>query len=151
MSRKGKLIVAAAAAIMWMSSGIDGGLPLVSVVSAEPGALSVEATKHMVKECRQQHANVANTVDELLVELEMAQRSHDAARTRAVLELTQMRLADLKQDMALCANLMNMIDRRTSEHETTSHDQEFNRQDQETTQRDQETNQVDPSKGEIAQ
>ena len=86
---------------------------------AEPGALSVEATKHMVSECRQQHENVSRTVDELLMELETAQRSHDAARTRAALELSQLKLADLKQEMALCVNLMNMIDRRTSDHETS--------------------------------
>ncbi len=56
--------------------------------------------------------------------METAQRSLDAARTRAALELTQMRLADLKQEMALCANLMNMIDRRTSEHEASQRDPE---------------------------
>jgi hypothetical protein len=32
-------------------------------------------------------------------------------------------LADLKQDMALCANLMNMIDRRATEHEASQRDQ----------------------------
>ena len=158
MKQKGLLIVASAAATMGMGSGLEGGLRLVSLAAAEPGTLSVEATKHMVKECRQQHENVANTVDEVLVELDAAQRSHDAARTRAVLELAQMRLADLKQDMALCTNLMNMIDRRTSEHETTQRehemtgrDQETKPRDQETNQSDQETNRVDPSKGEVAQ
>jgi hypothetical protein len=120
-----------------------GGFLQNSVASAEPGSLSIAATKHMVKECRQQHENVANTVDELLVELETAQRSHDAARTRAVLELAQMRLADLKQDMALCTNLINMIDRRTSEHETTQREHETGR-------RDQETNQDDPTTGNVA-
>lgn len=91
-------------------------------VWAQSGTLSVEATKHMVKECRQQHENVADTIDELLAEMETAQRSHDTARMRAVLELSQMKLADLKQEMALCTNLMNMIDRRTTEHETSQHD-----------------------------
>jgi hypothetical protein len=89
---------------------------------AQLGTLSIEATKHMVKECRQQHENVADTIDELLAEMETAQRSHDIARMRAVLELSQMKLADLKQEMALCTNLMNMIDRRTTEHETSQHD-----------------------------
>jgi hypothetical protein len=93
------------------------GLSAGESAFADAGTLSVEATKHMVKECRQQHENVANIIDELLVEMEMAQRSLDTARTRAVLELSQMRLADLKQDMALCADLMNMIDRRVMEHE----------------------------------
>jgi hypothetical protein len=105
------------------------GLSTSASALADAGVLSVEATKHMVKECRQQHENVANMIDELLVEMEMAQRSLDAARTRAVLELSQMRLADLKQDMALCANLMNMIDRRASEHEASQRDQGTGRHD----------------------
>ncbi|HEX2055755.1 MAG TPA: hypothetical protein VHF07_04635 [Nitrospiraceae bacterium] len=104
---------------------------------ADPGVLSVEATKHMVKECRQQHENLASTIDEILVEMETAQRSLDAARTRAVLELSQMRLADLKQDMALCANLLNMIDRRTSEHQTSQREQETGTPQQETSQTEQ--------------
>ena len=108
--------------VLLAASGMGFGLLPEGQASAEPGTLSIEATKHMVKECRQQHENVANPIDELLVEMESAQRSLDAARTRAVLELSQMKLADLKQDMALCTNLMNMIDRRTAEHETSQRD-----------------------------
>ena len=122
ISRYGTVIVAAAATI-----GV--GLSTSASALADAGVLSVEATKHMVKECRQQHENVATMIDELLVEMEMAQRSLDAARTRAVLELSQMRLADLKQDMALCADLMNMIDRRASEHEASQRDQGTGRND----------------------
>jgi hypothetical protein len=121
MRRKGECIAAVAAIVMEL--GMGGTFLPNSAASAEPVALSVEATKHMVKECRQQHENVANMIDELLVEMEMAQRSLDAARTRAVLELSQMRLADLKQDMALCADLMNMIDRRVTEHESSQREQ----------------------------
>ena len=116
MSRYRAVIVCGAAALSF-------GLSAFESAFAESGILSVEATRHMVKECRQQHENVANMIDELLVEMETAQRSLDAARTRAVLELSQMRLADLKQDMALCANLMNMIDRRATEHEASQRDQ----------------------------
>jgi hypothetical protein len=112
MSRYRAVIVCGAAALSF-------GLSAFESAFAESGILSVEATRHMVKECRQQHENVANMIDELLVEMETAQRSLDAARTRAVLELSQMRLADLKQDMALCANLMDMIDRRATEHEAS--------------------------------
>ena len=119
MSRYWTVIVA----IFWL------GLSTSASALTDAGALSVEATKHMVKECRQKHENVANMIDELLVEMEMAQRSLDAARTRAVLELSQMRLADLKQDMALCANLMNMIDRRATEHEASQRDQGTDRPD----------------------
>ena len=112
-----------------LTAAIGLGLSTSASALADAGVLSVEATKHMVKECRQQHENVANMIDELLVEMEMAQRSLDAARTRAVLELSQMRLADLKQDMALCADLMNMIDRRASEHEASQRDQGTGRND----------------------
>ena len=151
MRPKGELVVMAAVVGLGLGLVMGGGFLPNSVASAESGTLSVEATKHMVKECRQQHENVANTVDELLVELETAQRSHDAARTRAVLELTQMRLAGLKQDMALCTNLMNMIDRRTSEHQTSQREHETTRRDQEMKQPDQETKQDDPGKGDVAQ
>jgi hypothetical protein len=98
-----------------------------SAIHAEQSIFSVEATKHMVKECRQQHDNMARTIDELLVEMEQAQRSHDSAKTRAALELIQLRLANLKQEMALCSNLLNMIDRRSephgAEHETTQREE----------------------------
>ena len=116
MSRYWAVIISGAATLTFGLSGSES-------VFGDAGTLSVEATKHMVKECRQQHENVANMIDELLVEMEMAQRSLDTARTRAVLELSQMRLADLKQDMALCADLMNMIDRRVTEHETGQREQ----------------------------
>jgi hypothetical protein len=79
----------------------------------------------MVKECRQQHEHLDSTVDELLIEMELAQRSLDAARTRAALELSQMKLAALKQDMALCTNLMNMIERRATEHQPGQREQEL--------------------------
>lgn len=105
--------------MLMLAAGVGMGLPYESRAVAEPGNLSVEATKHMVTECRQQHENMSRTVDELLMELETAQRSHDAAQTRAALELSQLKLADLKQEMALCVNLMNMIDRRTSDHEAS--------------------------------
>jgi hypothetical protein len=45
--------------------------------------------------------------------------------------------------MALCTNLMNMIDRRTSEHETTQREHEASR-------RDHVTNQDEPSKSDVA-
>ncbi len=90
-------------------------------VLAQSGTLSIEATKLMVKECREQHENVADTIEEVLVEMEHAQRSHDAALMRAVFELSRMKLAELKQEMVLCTDLMNMIERRTTEHETTQH------------------------------
>lgn len=142
MRRKGEGIVAVTAIVMEL--GMGGTCLPNSAASAEPVALSVEATKHMVKECRQQHENVANMIDELLAEMEMAQRSLDAARTRAVLELSQMRLADLKQDMALCADLMNMIDRRVTEHESGQRDQGTGRHA--TSERTQETS--GPDEGE---
>ena len=115
MTRHPLLAAGAIAAAIGLSFCWRGG------VSAQSGALSVEATKLMVKECREQHENVADTIDEVLVEMEYAQRSHDAARMRAVLELSRMKLAELKEEMALCTNLMNMIDRRTTEHETSQH------------------------------
>jgi hypothetical protein len=108
--------------IIWgIAAGIGVSAWWNGWVMAQSGALSIEATKLMVKECREQHENVADTIDEVLVEMEYAQRSHDVARMRAVLELSRMKLTELKEEMSLCTNLMNMIDRRTTEHETSQH------------------------------
>jgi hypothetical protein len=63
-----------------------------------------------IAECRAHHEKTYHAVDQLLMKMEEGQRSNDLSNIRAVLEDSQNQLADLKQDMAPCMNMMSMLD-----------------------------------------
>jgi len=70
--------------------------------------------KKMIEECREHHGKAYKAIDQMMMKLEEGQRSNDASQMRAVLEDSQNRLADLKQDMGTCMNMMSMMDRMDS-------------------------------------
>lgn len=63
-----------------------------------------------IAECRAHHEKTYHAVDQLLMKIEEGQRSNDLSKIRALLEDSQNQLADLKQDMAPCMNMMSMLD-----------------------------------------
>ncbi len=50
----------------------------------------------------------------MMMKMEEGQRSNDATKMRATLKASQNGLAELKQDMAACKNMMSMMDKMES-------------------------------------
>lgn len=85
-------------------------LSLTSPVIAEKNSSDMPSMKQMMGECRQHHDTAYHTIDQMLLKMEEAQRSNEAAKMRTALEESQTNLASLKQDMATCMNTMSMME-----------------------------------------
>lgn len=70
--------------------------------------------KMMMGQCREHHDKASKVIDQMMMKMEEGQRSDDATTMRATLEASQNGLADLKQDMATCMNMMNMMEKMES-------------------------------------
>ena len=68
-----------------------------------------------MKERRKHCRETAESVDQTAKTLEDAEQSNDLARMRDVLGLTRMSLAEMKNHMSMCMNMMNMMEKRHGE------------------------------------
>lgn len=100
-----------------MTSAIGSLLLALSVTSpaiAEKKSSDMPSMKQMMGECRQHHDKAYKAIHQMMRRMEEGQRSNDATKMRATLEASQNGLADLKQDMATCMNMMTMMDKMDS-------------------------------------
>lgn len=81
---------------------------------SQQGSGDTKGMKHMIEECRAHHDKAYKAIDQMMMKMEEGQRSNDAAKMRATLEVSQNSLAELKQDMAACKNMMSMMDKMES-------------------------------------
>jgi hypothetical protein len=63
----------------------------------------------MMKECSEQHQAVTKSLDQTSKTLEEAKQSNDPAKMRAAIDEAQKQLADMKDHMTMCGNMMNMM------------------------------------------
>lgn len=63
----------------------------------------------MMKECSEHHQAVTKSLDQMSKTLEGAKQSNDPAKMRAAIDEAQKQLADMKDHMAMCGNMMNMM------------------------------------------
>src|SRR6266850_2890319 len=63
----------------------------------------------MMKECSEQHQAVTKSLDQTSKTLEEAKQSNDPAKMRAAIDQAQKQLADMKDHMTMCGNMMNMM------------------------------------------
>jgi hypothetical protein len=63
----------------------------------------------MMKECSEHHQAVTKSLDQTSKTLEGAKQSNDPAKMRAAIDEAQKQLADMKEHMTMCGNMMNMM------------------------------------------
>ncbi len=65
----------------------------------------------MMKQCHEQQHSMTKSVEQLSNMLAEAQKSNDAAKMRDAIEQAQKQLADMKQNMNACNNMMHMMEK----------------------------------------
>lgn len=70
------------------------------------GNMSMEG---MMKECSEHHQAVTKSLDQTSKTLEGAKQSNDPDKMRAAIDQAQKQLADMKDHMTTCGNMMNMM------------------------------------------
>ena len=63
----------------------------------------------MMKECNEHHQAMTKSMEEMSKTLEGAKQSNDTAKMRAAIDQAQKQLADMKEHMDMCGNMMNMM------------------------------------------
>jgi hypothetical protein len=63
----------------------------------------------MMKECNEHHQAMTKSIDQMSKTLEGAKQSNDPAKMRAAIDQAQKQLADMKEHMSMCGNMMNMM------------------------------------------
>ena len=63
----------------------------------------------MMKECSEHHQAVTKSLDQTSKTLEGAKQSNDPDKMRAAIDEAQKQLADMKDHMTKCGNMMNMM------------------------------------------
>ena len=64
---------------------------------------------NMMKECSEHHQAVTKSLDQTSKTLEGAKQSNDPDKMRAAIDEAQKQLADMKDHMTMCGNMMNMM------------------------------------------
>lgn len=82
---------------------------------SQQGSGNMKDMKQMMGECRAHLDKLDKAIDQMMMKIEEGRRSNDAAKMRATLEASRNGLAQLKQDMAACKNMMSMMDKMESE------------------------------------
>jgi hypothetical protein len=70
------------------------------------GNMSMEG---MMKECSEHHQAVTKSLDQTSKTLEGAKQSNDPDKMRAAIDQAQKQIADIKDHMTMCGNMMNMM------------------------------------------
>ena len=63
----------------------------------------------MMKECSEHHQAVTTSLDQTSKTLEGAKQSNDPDKMRTAIDQAQKQLADMKDHMTMCGNMMNMM------------------------------------------
>ena len=63
----------------------------------------------MMKECSEHHQAVTKSLDQTSKTLEGAKQSNDPDKMRAAIDQAQKQLADMKDHMTMCGNMMDMM------------------------------------------
>jgi len=70
------------------------------------GNMSMEG---MMKECSEHHQAVTKSLDQTSKTLEGAKQSNDPDKMTAAIDQAQKQIADMKDHMTMCGNMMNMM------------------------------------------
>ncbi len=65
----------------------------------------------MMKQCSEHHQAMTKSVDQMSKTLEAAKQSNDPGKMRAAIDQTQKHLLEMKEHMAMCGNMMSMMEK----------------------------------------
>jgi len=65
----------------------------------------------MIKQCHEHHRAMTKKMDEVSKTLEEAEQSNDLAKVRAAIDQAQKQLAEMKEHMNMCGNMMHMMEK----------------------------------------
>ena len=65
----------------------------------------------MMKQCHDHHEAMSKNIDEASKALDGAKQSNDAAKMRAAIDQAQKQLAQMKEHMSMCGNMMNKMEK----------------------------------------
>jgi hypothetical protein len=107
------LLITAAFVILWSAflaaqqpSGQGSQPPPQKGEMKSMGSMSMDG---MMKECNEHHQAMTKSLDQASKTLEGAKQSNDPAKMRAAIDQAQKQLADMKEHMSMCGNMMNMM------------------------------------------
>jgi predicted lipoprotein len=91
---------------------------LTALVAAQQGAKPGQqkpggqmTMDEMMKECRKHCQETAKSIDQTTKALEEANQSNDPARMRAANDQAMKALAEMKNHMSMCMNMMDMMEK----------------------------------------
>jgi hypothetical protein len=65
----------------------------------------------MMKQCKEHHQSTMKSIDQMTKMMDGARQSNDPEKMRAALDQSQRQLAKMKEHMAMCENMMNMMEK----------------------------------------
>ena len=68
----------------------------------------------MMKDCMQHHHAVMKSVDQMSKMMESARQSNDPGKMRTAIDQVQKQLAEMKEHMSKCENMMSMMEKMDS-------------------------------------
>jgi hypothetical protein len=64
-----------------------------------------------MKDCMEHHQSMTKSIEEMSKTMEGAKQSNDPAKMRTAIDQAQKQLAGMKEHMAMCGNMMNMMEK----------------------------------------
>lgn len=74
----------------------------------------MKGMKQMMGECRTHYDKADKAIDQMMMKMEEGLRSNDAIKMRTTLKASRNGLAQLKQVIAACKNMISMMDKMES-------------------------------------
>lgn len=65
----------------------------------------------MMQDCKEHHQSTMKSIDQMTKMMDGARQSNDPEKMRAALDQSQRQLAKMKEHMAMCENMMNMMEK----------------------------------------
>ena len=89
-----------------------GGMMQHMMNQPQPGEGSGQMQMgEMMQDCKEHHQSAMKSMDEMSKVMEDAKRSNDPAKMRNALDEGQKQLSQMKEHMAMCGNMMNMMEK----------------------------------------
>jgi hypothetical protein len=107
------LLITAAIVVLWSAflaaQQPSGQRSQQSPQKGEMKSMGDMSMDGMMKECSEHHQAMTKSMDQMTKTLEGAKQSNDPGKMRAAIDQAQKQLGEMKEHMAMCGNMMNMM------------------------------------------